>query len=143
MAVDLVRLGIQSGLNITKALEYVVRHFPGPLADEIDVALRATGNGQRLIDALDAVVDRLGDDVRPLVSVLVSGERYGAPLATSLAELARETRLDQERRAERNARRLSVQLLFPLAGFILPAFALLTAAPLLAGSIGTLASSFH
>ena len=55
--------------------------------------------------------------------------------AERLAEDARRTEL---RRAETRARRVPVLLLFPLVLCILPAFALLTVAPLLASAVGAL-----
>ncbi len=143
MTVDLLRLGVRSGLNITAAVTEVANYTTGPLAVELSLAVGDAARGMRLADALDGVVQRAGDDVGPLIWSLASSERYGAPLSDVLERLAQETRVDQERRAEQAARRLSVQLLFPLAGCILPAFALLTVVPMLAGSLTTLASNFH
>ncbi len=142
MTVDLLRLGVQSGLNVTGAITEVTLHTKGPLADELSMALQESARGMRLADALNNVALRSGDVLRPVIWSLTSTERYGAPLSEVLERLAHETRVDQEQRAEQAARRLSVQLLFPVAGCTLPAFALLTVVPLLAGSITTLASSF-
>jgi tight adherence protein C len=52
--------------------------------------------------------------------------------------LATDVRADRRRRAEEAARRVPVKLLFPLVLCVLPAFALLTVAPLLAGALGSL-----
>lgn len=142
LTVDLLRLGVASGLNITHALAEVVVHTQGALAEELRRALTETHRGLRLADALDGVIDRTSEETRAFVSALVSAERYGAPLSVVLERMAHEARLDQERQAEQAARRLSVQLLFPVAGCTLPAFALLTVAPLLAGAFGSLAPSF-
>jgi tight adherence protein C len=68
----------------------------------------------------------------------VASERYGAPLADALVTLAADARADRRRRAEEAARRVPVQLLFPLVLCVLPAFVLLTLAPLLAGALGSL-----
>ena len=68
----------------------------------------------------------------------VASERYGAPLGAGLERLADEVRRDRRRRAEEAARRIPVKLLFPLVGCVLPAFALLTVAPLVAGALGSL-----
>ena len=142
VTVDLLRLSVLSGLNISAAVSEVAAHTKGPLADELTRAMQMTARGVGVADALDGVVVRTCDEVGPLIWSLTSSERYGAPLSEVLERLARETRLDQERRAEQAARQLSVLLLFPLAGAILPAFALLTVVPLLAGSLSSLASNF-
>ena len=94
--------------------------------------------GRRLADALEDVPARAGEAVRPLVVALVASDRYGAPLSAALERLAGEVRRDRRRRAEEAARRVPVKLLFPLIGCTLPAFALLTVAPLVAGTVRSL-----
>lgn len=141
MIIDLLHLAIQSGLTVGAALAYVAAAVESPVSDVYRRGLAQLDQGRRLAEVLEICEAELGDEALALTSALLSAERYGSPLSETLGQLVQETRLDQERRAEQAARRLSVQLLFPVAGCILPAFALLTAAPLLAGSVGTLASS--
>ena len=62
-------------------------------------------------------------------------ERYGAPLGPALERIAADVRRRRQRRAEEAARKVPVALLFPLVLCILPAFALLTVAPLIAGAL--------
>ena len=81
---------------------------------------------------------RAGEAARPLTAALVASERYGAPVVAGLERLAAEVRRDRRRRAEEAARRVPVKLLFPLVTCTLPAFALLTVAPLIAGTLGSL-----
>ena len=81
---------------------------------------------------------RLGEPVRPLSSALIASERYGVPLTASLERLADEVRRDRRRHAEAAARRVPVKLLFPLVFCSLPALALLSVAPLIAGALRAL-----
>lgn len=143
MFVDLVCLGVRSGLTARSALEYVSNNVRSPISEAFTKSLSHPVSGLRLAEVLEHCETLLGESALPLTSTLKSAERYGSPVGQILAQLAQETRLDQERRAEQSARRLSIQLLFPLAGCILPAFALLTVTPMLAGSIGSLATSFN
>lgn len=136
--VDLLALALGAGLNVPLAVEAVGRRGTGPLAAEMASAAEATRRGQRLADALDDLADRCGDQVRPLMSLLASGERYGVPLGESLDRLAVDVRGARRRQAEEAARRLPVKMLFPLVVCILPAFALLTLGPLLLTSFGDL-----
>ena len=71
-------------------------------------------------------------------SALAACERYGSPVGPALARLSTEVRAARRRQAEAAARRVPVKLLFPLVGCILPAFALLTVAPLVASAAGSL-----
>ena len=137
--VDLLVLALGAGLNVPLAVDAVGRRGTGPLAAEMAVAAEATRRGQRLADALDDTAVRCGERVRPLMSLLASGERYGVPLGESLDRLAVDVRGARRRQAEEAARRLPVKMLFPLIVCILPAFALLTLGPLLLTSLGDLA----
>ncbi|TMK89353.1 MAG: type II secretion system F family protein [Actinobacteria bacterium] len=136
--VDLFVLAVGAGLTVSLALATVSRRAAGPLGAELGRACDDVAMGRRLAEALDDVPARAGESVRPLVAALVASERYGAPLAAGLERLAGEVRRDRRRKAEEAARRIPVKLLFPLVGCTLPAFALLTVAPLIAGAVRSL-----
>ena len=132
--VALVGLAVGAGANLPGALDAAAAHAEGPLADALAAAVATTRRGGRIADALELLPGQLGEPVRPLVAALVSCDRYGAPLSATLDRLALDVRTSARQRAEAEARRLPVRLLFPLISCILPAFALLTVAPLIAGS---------
>ena len=136
--VDLFHVAVASGLTVPLAVEAVSRRASGPLAEELLLVLEEAALGRRLGDALDDVPRRAGEVVRPLTAALVASARYGAPLGDALGRLAAEVRADRRRRAEEAARKVPVKLLFPLVCCVLPAFALLTLAPLLAGAVAAL-----
>ena len=136
--VDLLVLAVGAGLTVPFAVAAVGRHASGPLAGELRRALDDVDHGRRLADALDDVPARAGESARPLIAALVASERYGAPVVAGLERLAADVRRDRRRRAEEAARRVPVKLLFPLVTCTLPAFALLTVAPLIAGTLGSL-----
>jgi tight adherence protein C len=136
--VDLLVLAVGSGLTVNLAVRHVARRAPGPLGAELRRVCYEATLGRRLGDALGDLPARAGDAVRPLVAALVASERYGAPLGAGLERLALEVRGDRRRRAEEAARKVPVKLLFPLVTCTLPAFALLTVAPLIASAIRSL-----
>ena len=136
--VDLFVLAVGAGLTVPLAVATVGRRAAGPLGAELRRVCDDVALGRRLADALEDVPTRAGEAVRPLVAALVASERYGAPLSSGLERLAGEVRHDRRRRAEEVARRIPVKLLFPLVGCTLPAFALLTVAPLIAGALRSL-----
>ena len=136
--VDLFVLTVGAGLTVPLAVAGVSRRAAGPLGAELRRVCDDVAVGRRLAEALEDVPARAGEAVRPLVAALVASERYGAPLAAGLERLADEVRRDRRRNAEEAARRIPVKLLFPLVGCTLPAFALLTVAPLIAGAVRSL-----
>lgn len=136
--VDLLVLAVGAGLTVPQALAAVARRATGPLGSAVATVVSDTARGRRLADALDDLPMRAGEAARPLAAALAACERYGAPVADALDRLAVEARDRQRRRAEQAARRVPVLLLFPLVLCILPAFALLAVAPLLADAVTAL-----
>jgi len=136
--VDLLVLAVGAGLTVRLAVAAVARRAPGPLGAELARAGQEADLGRRLADALDDIPARASDATRPLVAALIASERYGAPLAAGLERLAHEVRADRRRRAEEAARKVPVKLLFPLVSCTLPAFGLLTVAPLIASAVRSL-----
>ncbi|MCA1692332.1 MAG: type II secretion system F family protein [Actinobacteria bacterium] len=136
--VDLLVLAVGAGLTVHLAVVRVTARASGPLAEELRLTLREVAHGRRLSDALDDLPLRTGEAVRPLVAALVASERYGAPLMAGLERLSDEVRRDRRRRAEEAARKVPVKLLFPLVTCTLPAFGLLTVAPLVASAVRSL-----
>ena len=136
--VDLLALAVGAGLTVGHAVRAVARTVPGHLASHLARVVAEVDRGRRLADALDDLPARAGEATRPLVATLGACERYGAPVADALAHLAVEARERHRRRAEQAARRLPVLLLFPLVLCILPAFALLAVAPLIADAVQAL-----
>jgi len=87
---------------------------------------------------VSCLVVLLGPQVRPLAEALADSDRAGVPLGPALDLVAADARRERRHRAELIARRLPVQLCFPLVVCVLPSFVLLTVAPLLAGTVHAL-----
>jgi tight adherence protein C len=136
--VDLLVLTTAAGLPIAAAVTAIGRRPGGPLGAALEGAATRIELGGTTASALELVLDHAGASTRPLVEALAAHDRYGTPLAPALERVAIESRLRRRRQAEEAARRLPVTLLFPLVLTTLPAFALLTVVPLLAGSFGSL-----
>jgi tight adherence protein C len=136
--VDLLHLTTAAGLPIPTAVCAIRRRPGGPLGAALERAAAHIERGGTTSSALGLIVDHAGASIRPLADALAAHDRYGTPLAPSLERVAIESRLRRRRQAEEAARRLPVTLLFPLVLTTLPAFALLTVVPLLAGSFGSL-----
>ena len=137
-AIDLLRLAVSSGLNVHLAVAAVGERLDGPVGLGLAGAVQRTHTGMRLADALDPLPETVGEPVRPLVRVLVDGDRYGTELEPALEQLSADSRLLRRRHAEEQARRLPLRLLLPLVACILPAFILLTLAPVLAETLTVL-----
>ena len=125
---DAVVVGLEAGLTFERALAALVERAPsfGRLSDArrllADLAL-----GRSLPDALRGF-GRGGDDAR-VAALVVAATRFGAPLAELQVIQADALRTTERRRAEAEARRLPVLMLFPLSLTILPALLLVFLGP--------------
>jgi Flp pilus assembly protein TadB len=125
---DAVVVGLEAGLTFERALAALVERAPlfGRMSDArrllADLAL-----GRSLPDALRHF-GRGGDDAR-VAALVVAATRFGAPLAELLVIQADALRTTERRRAEAEARRLPVLMLFPLALTILPALLIVFLGP--------------
>lgn len=129
-AVDLLSVATAAGCTPFLAVEYAREWAPPHLAHAFEGVHAACALGAAFENALvEAAVHEPG--LRPLTDALRQSTRLGAPVAPALTRLGAELRADLRRRAETRARTVPVRLCFPLVGCILPAFALLTVAPVI------------
>ena len=135
---ELLRIGVAAGLTPVMALEQLADLAPPPGRQAARAVLDAAGHGRPLADALGSLVAHLGPTARPLADALAATDRYGVALEPALEGAVAELRRQRRTAAAAAARRLPVSLSFPLVGCVLPAFALLTLAPLVAGAFGSL-----
>jgi tight adherence protein C len=127
-AVDLLALGLGSGLSLVPVLALVAPRTPAPLGPALARAHDRILHGEPLEEALESVAGD-GPSTRPLVALLVAAHHDGAPIVDPLARLAAELRADRRRAVEARARQVPVRLLFPLVLCSLPAFVLLAIVP--------------
>jgi Flp pilus assembly protein TadB len=128
LAADLLAVAVAAGLTPYLAMETVVAFGPEAADGPLAAVMAAVAAGRRLADALDDEAARR-PAFAPLLSVLSASERSGAPAGPALTRLAAAIRAQARRRAMARARTVPVRLLFPLVFLVLPAFLVLTVAP--------------
>ncbi|MDQ4149375.1 MAG: type II secretion system F family protein [Actinomycetota bacterium] len=137
--IDLLAVCTQAGLNLTLALTRVAGRAPGILGGELRRAIEEMDLGVPRTEALARLARRLeAPDLGALVNVLQTSDRLGTQVSAALENLSHEVRARRRRRAEEQARRAPVKILFPLVFLILPAFILLTVVPLLMNTFSSL-----
>jgi len=136
--VDLLVVLIRAGLTPLQACDVLAERAPSMWRLPFAAVRRTRQSGIRLVDALDQLIGHAGPVAQGVVDALGASERYGQPLAAALERLSTEGRATRRRLADTHARKLPVRLSFPLVCCTLPAFVLLTIAPLLAGALTTL-----
>jgi Flp pilus assembly protein TadB len=134
LTADLLAVAVTAGLTPYLALELAARFAAEPIGGRLRAVMAAAGDGRPLADVLDVEAART-PPIRSLLALLAASERSGAPIGAALGRLAASTRAQSRRRAMARARTVPVRLLFPLVLLVLPAFLLLTVAPVVLAAL--------
>ncbi|MGB7159405.1 MAG: type II secretion system F family protein [Tepidisphaeraceae bacterium] len=123
-AIDLLEICVTSGMGLEMAWNAVADDFRGvstTLADEMSLATLEMHLGAPRAQALRNMARRTGvDDIASLVATLVQSERFGTSVSQALRTYADALRTERSQRAEEQAEKLAVKLLFPMVLFIFP-----------------------
>jgi tight adherence protein C len=131
-ALDLLAVTVEAGLGLYGAIQRLVETSDGPLADELGLVLTELRVGDSSERALKRMADRLqSQEVSSLVRSLIQGEQLGLSLATTLRNLAEDTRNHRRAVAEELASKAPVKMLVPTALFIFPALFVVILGPAL------------
>lgn len=119
---DVVTLCVESGLNLTSAIQQAVAKAPAnPLKFELQRVMRDIRTGRPRIESFRGMAERLQmAAISNLVSALVTADRQGAALGPILRAQAEQRRSERFLRAEKLAMEAPVKMLFPLIAFIFP-----------------------
>lgn len=141
--IDLLVLATSAGLSVPAAMPRIAPWCPPSLRPGLDTATTAMARGTVAHLAVAHLVDvdtdnAWGDAGRPLVHAINDHLVHGTPLAPALHRVAADARARRRRAAQTRARRLPILLLFPLVTCTLPAFGLLTVAPIVVSTLQSL-----
>jgi tight adherence protein C len=128
---DLLRVAVEAGLPVGRALGEVGRRHGGPLSREWAATAIELQLGVPRDEALDRLVRRCPPPaVATLAAALRRAERHGAPLAGTLAAQAAEARAERARRIREHAARAAPKIQLVVALLLVPSVLLLVAAAL-------------
>ncbi len=129
-ALDLLTISVEAGLGFDAAMAQVARNTEGPLADEFFRVLQEMQIGSARSEAMRALADRTEvPELRGFITAVVQADGFGIPIANVLRVQAREMRLKRTQRAEEQAQKVPVKILFPLIFCILPALFVVVLGP--------------
>ena len=138
--VDAICIGLAVTGTMTGAISWSVSDGGCTSLVGCEDVLRMGGSFNQ---ALDRMQTDLGAESAPLVAAMRAHHRDGLPISPTLERIRSFALERQERASEVIARRLPVRLSFPLVILILPAFALVTIVPLLAGALSSLGAQLN
>jgi len=120
-ALDMLTVSVEAGLGFDAALAQVARNTEGPIAGEFFRVLQEMQIGKSRTAALRGLGERTTvADLRTFASAIVQADSLGIPIANVLRAQAKEMRLKRHQRAEEQAQKVTVKMMFPLVMCILP-----------------------
>jgi tight adherence protein C len=123
-ALDLMVVSVEAGLGLNAAMMKVaseLRDVHPPIATEFELANLEIRVGRERDEALRNLAERTGvEDLRSLVAMLIQTDKFGTSIAKGLRVFSDGLRTKRRQRAEQEAQKAAVKLLFPLACFLFP-----------------------
>jgi len=129
-ALDLLTISVRAGLGFDAALGKVVEKLQGPLSDEFRRALAEVRVGKARRDALRDIVART--EVVPLtnfIGAIIQAEQLGVSISKVLQVQSEQLRIERRQRAEEQAAKAPIKMLFPLVGCIFPSLFIVILGP--------------
>lgn len=119
---DMLTISVEAGLGFDQAIAKIVRMSRGTLSQEFARMLQEIQAGASRSDALKRLTERTDvPELNTFATAIVQAEQLGIPIANVLRVQAKEMRLTRRQRAEEQAQKTPVKIVFPLVLCILPA----------------------
>ncbi|MBL7262189.1 type II secretion system F family protein [Paractinoplanes lichenicola] len=136
---DAMVIGVESGLGLDAAMAQVAQLLRGPMPDELNRVLQEMRLGVSRSIALRALAKRTTvRDLKTLVTALVQAGELGISMAGILREHAADQRMRRRQRAEEQAQKVTVKLLFPVLFCLFPVIFIIVLGPAMIKIVGSL-----
>ncbi len=131
-ALDLLTISVRAGLGFDGALGKVVEKLKGPLTDEFRRALAEIRVGKARRDALRDIVPRTEvPALTNFIGAIIQAEQLGVSISKVLQVQSEQLRIERRQRAEEQAAKAPIKMLFPLVGCIFPSLFIVILGPAL------------
>ncbi|WP_281884291.1 type II secretion system F family protein [Paenibacillus sp. YYML68] len=127
---DLLTVSLEAGLGFDAALSKLISKKEGVLAGEFRRCLEEIRLGKTRREALTGVKERLVlDELRVLIGSILQAEKLGIGMVQVLRVQSQEVRERRKQRAEEEAMKAPIKMLFPLVLFIFPSLFIVLLGP--------------
>jgi tight adherence protein C len=121
-ALDLLTISVEAGLAFDSALGRVTEKWDDELGREFKRVLTDIRLGRTRREALRDMAERTGvEDVQTFVASVIQADQLGVPMAKILRIQSDQMRIKRRQRAEEQAQKAPIKMLFPMVFLIFPA----------------------
>lgn len=131
-SIDILSISVEAGMGFDAAVGYTMRKIKGPLAEEFAKTLNEIRLGKPRLEALEDLGNRTGvDDLKTFITAVVHASRLGGSITNTLRIQADSIRTRRRQRAQEQAMKAPIKIVFPLVLFIFPALFVVLLGPAL------------
>lgn len=139
-AIDLLTISVEAGLGFDPALARVVEKWDNALTRELGRMLSEMRMGSSRRDAMRDVVARVNvDDLNTFMGAVIQADQLGVSISQVLRVQSKQMRMKRRQRAEEQAHKAPLKMLFPMIFLIFPTIYIVILGP----AIPRLIESFH
>lgn len=133
---DQMTIAVEAGLGFDAALQKAATNGRGPLAEELIRTLQDQSIGRSRRDAYRALELRTNStDLRRFIRAISQADAFGISVADVLRVQAKDMRVRRRQRAEEQAMKVPVKVVFPLVFCILPVLFIVILSPAVIGIV--------
>lgn len=138
---DQMTIAVEAGLGFDAAMAKAARGGDGPLSEELIRVLQDMSIGRTRRASFHELERRTNaDDLKRFIRAIMQADAYGVAIGDVLRVQAGEMRLRRRQRAEEQAQKVTVKILFPLIFCLLPVMFIVILTPAVLDIIGTLST---
>lgn len=135
---DVIALGMRSGLSFDASIRLYTSHFKTYLARELSNAQKQWLSGlEHRDEALRRIARSYDSQIfRRIIETIIRSVRFGSSMVESLEEQSAEARLTYRTRREEQVAKAPVKMMIPTGTLILPAMLIMVVGPVLLELMG-------
>ncbi len=129
-ALDMLTICVDAGAGLESSMQRIGQKWHNEIAKEFGKVVAEVRLGMTRREALQNMATRTDvPEVGSFVAVLMQADQFGLSIATVLHSQSEQMRTRRWQRAEEEARKIPIKLLFPLVLLIMPAMFAVTIGP--------------
>jgi tight adherence protein C len=138
---DTLTISVEAGQGFDAALAQVSRNGKGPMVGETARVLQEMRIGKSRVEALRSMSARTTvPELKGFAAAVVQASDLGVPVGNVLREQSREMRVRRRQRAEEQAQKVPIKILFPTLFCLFPALFVVVLGP---GVLGIMKAFSH